>query len=173
MTWTVALPEVVLAIGVMVLLMLGVFRGNSSTGLIANLAALLLVGVLVVNLFSPMGTGFDGLFVENSFTSFAKILILVASAVAVIMSVDYCRREDMQRFEYPILMLTATLGMLMMVSANDFIALYLGIELQSLSLYEVFRPGRAVFRHVAVRLFPDLRLQRPHGFRRRCVGFHR
>jgi NADH-quinone oxidoreductase subunit N len=146
MTWTVALPEVVLAIGVMVLLMLGVFRGNSSTGLIANLAALLLVGVLVVNLFSPMGTGFDGLFVENSFTSFAKILILVASAVAVIMSVDYCRREDMQRFEYPILMLTATLGMLMMVSANDFIALYLGIELQSLSLYVL-----AAFRRDALR----------------------
>ena len=135
MSWTVALPEVILAIGTMALLMLGVFRGNKDTGLVALLSSLLLVVVLVLGLLGEYGTAFGGLFLENGFTGFVKILILVSSAVAVIMSVEYFRREDMQRFEYPLLMLTATLGMLLMVSANDFIALYMGIELQSLSLY--------------------------------------
>jgi len=135
MAWTIALPEVVLAVGVMVLLMLGVFRGNQSTGLIATLASLLLLAVLVVSITGESGSAFDGLFIENGFTSFAKVLILVGSAVAIVMATEYCRREDMHRFEYPILMAVATLGMMMMVSADDFIALYLGIELQSLSLY--------------------------------------
>lgn len=135
MAWTIALPEVVLAVGVMVLLMLGVFRGNQSTGLISTLASLLLLAVLVVSITGESGSAFDGLFIENGFTSFAKVLILVGSAVAIVMATEYCRREDMHRFEYPILMAVATLGMMMMVSADDFIALYLGIELQSLSLY--------------------------------------
>ncbi|MCB0065976.1 MAG: hypothetical protein KDD77_02430 [Caldilineaceae bacterium] len=113
MAWTIALPEVVLAAGVMVLLMLGVFRGNQSTGLVSTLASLLLVVVLVVSVTGQSGIAFEGLFVENGFTSFAKVLILVASAIAIVMATDYCRREDMQRFEYPILMLIATLGMMM------------------------------------------------------------
>ncbi len=135
MAWTIALPEVVLAVGVMVLLMLGVFHGNQGTGLIATLSALLLVAVLVLSVTGESGSAFDGLFIENGFTGFAKVLILIGSAVAIVMAADYCRREDMCRFEYPILMAVATLGMMMMVSADDFIALYLGIELQSLSLY--------------------------------------
>jgi NADH-quinone oxidoreductase subunit N len=135
MAWTIALPEVVLAVGVMILLMIGVFRGNGSTGLVGGLAAALLVGVLVLSITGASGPAFGGLFIENGFTSFVKVLVLVASAVAIIMAAGYCSREDMERFEYPILMAIATLGMMMMVSANDFIALYVGIELQSLSLY--------------------------------------
>jgi NADH-quinone oxidoreductase subunit N len=135
MSWTVALPEVVLAVGTMALLMLGVFRGNQSTAMIAILSALLLVVVLGLSVFGSTGLAFDGLFIENGFTSFVKILTLTGSAVGILMAVDFCRREGMERFEYPLLMLTATLGMMLMVSANDFIALYMGIELQSLSLY--------------------------------------
>ncbi len=135
MAWTIALPEVVLAVGVMVLLMVGVFRGNQSTSLVGGLAAALLVAVLVLSITGESGPAFDGLFIENGFTGFVKVLVLVASAVAIIMAAGYCSREDMERFEYPILMAVATLGMMMMVSANDFIALYVGIELQSLSLY--------------------------------------
>jgi NADH-quinone oxidoreductase subunit N len=135
MTWTVALPEIMIGVGAMALLMLGVFRGDKSTGLVAALSALLLMAALIVGLASPLGSAFDGLFVENSFTGFVKVLILGGSAAAIIMAVDYCRREDMHRFEYPILMVIATLGMMMMVSADDFISLYLGIELQSLALY--------------------------------------
>ena len=63
MAWTIALPEVVLAAGVMVLLMLGVFRGNQSTGLVSTLASLLLVVVLVVSATGESGIAFDGLFV--------------------------------------------------------------------------------------------------------------
>ena len=123
MIWTVALPELVLAVGVMALLMLGVFRGNKSTDMVGLLSALLLVVVLVLSLTNDTGVAFDGLFIEDQFTGFVKVLVLVGSAVAVLMAIEYCRREDMQRFEYPILMAVAALGMLMMVSANDFIAL--------------------------------------------------
>jgi NADH-quinone oxidoreductase subunit N len=135
MSWTVALPEVVLAVGTMALLMLGVFRGNQSTTLVAILSAVLVVIVLGLSVFGQTGEAFGGLFVENGITAFVKILTLVGSAVGIIMAMDFFRREGMQRFEYPLLMLTATLGMMLMVSANDFIALYMGIELQSLSLY--------------------------------------
>lgn len=135
MSWTVALPEVVLAVGTMALLMLGVFRGNRDTSVVAMLATLLLIVVLVLSVVGASGEAFGGLFVENGFTSFVKVLILAGSAVAIVMAIEFFRREDMQRFEYPLLMLTATLGMMLMVSANDFIALYMGIELQSLSLY--------------------------------------
>ena len=135
MSWTVALPEVVLAVGTMALLMLGVFRGNKSTPMIAILSVALVVVVLGLSVLGTTGTAFGGLFIENGFTSFVKILTLTGSAVGILMAVDFCRREGMERFEYPLLMLTATLGMMLMVSANDFIALYMGIELQSLSLY--------------------------------------
>jgi NADH-quinone oxidoreductase subunit N len=75
-----------------------------------------------------------------------KVLILTASAVAIVMAASYCAREDMERFEYPILMAIAALGMMMMVSADNFIALYVGLELQSLSLYVL-----AAFRRDSVR----------------------
>ena len=146
MSWTVALPEVVLAVGTMALLMLGVFRGNRDTGVIAVLSALLLVAILVLSVFGSTGAAFGGLFVENGFTGFVKVLILVGSATAIVMAMDFFRREGMQRFEYPVLMLTATLGMLLMVSADNFIALYMGIELQSLSLYVL-----AAFRRDSIR----------------------
>ena len=135
MSWTVALPEVVLAVGTMLLLMVGAFRGNQGTALVAMLAVALLVVVLGLSVFGESGLAFGGLFVENGFTKFVKVLLLIGSMVAIVMAMDFCRREGMHRFEYPILMLTATLGMMLMVSADDFIALYMGIELQSLSLY--------------------------------------
>ena len=64
-----------------------------------------------------------------------KVLTLVASGAALILSFDYMRRTRTLKFEYPVLVLLATTGMLMMISANDLIALYLGLELQSLALY--------------------------------------
>lgn len=146
MAWTIALPEIVLAVGVMALLMFGVFRGNSSTTLVAGLTAALLAVVLVVSILGNSGSAFDGLFIENGFTGFVKVLILLGSAIAVVMAMSYCRREDMERFEYPILMAIATLGMMMMVSADNFIALYIGLELQSLSLYVL-----AAFRRDSIR----------------------
>jgi len=78
---------------------------------------------------------FGDLFVVDRFAIFMKLLVLAGSIFAIIMSEGYIRREGMARFEFPLLICMATLGMLMMVSANDLIALYIGLELQSLSLY--------------------------------------
>ena len=116
-----------------------------------------------------------------------KVLVLVGSGVAIVLSVGYRARQEIERFEYPVLIVLATLGMMMMVSANDLIALYLGLELQSLALYvvaafnrelgaldrgrpEVFRPRRAVLGHAALRRLAGLRLHRPDQLRRHRRG---
>ena len=134
-----ALPEIFLAVAGMALLMLGVFRGDGSTRLVAYLT----VGALLFAAFLSLGYGsgrvvtFNGLFVMDAFGVFMKVLVLVASSLAVIMSLGYIEREEMGRFEFPILMLFATLGMLMMISSNDLISLYVGLETQSLALYVI------------------------------------
>ena len=78
---------------------------------------------------------FAGMFISDYFAVFMKILVLGASALTLLLSLDYLRHEKAERFEYPLLTLFATLGMLMMISANNLLSLYLGLELQSLSLY--------------------------------------
>jgi NADH-quinone oxidoreductase subunit N len=132
-----ALPEIVLAVGALVLLMLGAFTGERSLRTVSLLSVLLLAGAAVAVLpgYGEKTVTFGGMFVSDPFGGFAKILILIGSAFSIIVSVDYLERENLRRFEYPVLIVLATLGMLMMVSANDLIALYLGLELQSLSLY--------------------------------------
>ena len=133
------LPEIVLAVGAMALLMIGVFRGPKSTDFISWLSCALLavVALFVWGYQIPPATAFDGLFAVNAFTTFVKTLILLGSILAIIMSRTYMRNEGIERFEFPVLIVLATLGMLMMVSANDLIALYIGLELQSLSLYVI------------------------------------
>ncbi len=131
-----ASAEIFLAIAGMVLLMIGVFRGESSLRFLsyATIATFAVTAILVVT----QGGGveaFYGLFVSEGFAQFAKILILIGSAFAVLLSRDYLVREQAGRFEFPILILFATLGMMMMVSANDLMSLYMSLELQSLALY--------------------------------------
>ncbi len=134
-----ALPEMFLAVGAMALLMYGVFRGEGSARSVNWLAMLLLVmtGALVVWLPGERLETFGGSFVVEQFARFLKLLALVGSATALLMSLDYLERERLQRFEYPILILLSTTGMMMLISAADLIALYLGLELMSLSLYVV------------------------------------
>ena len=137
---TPALPEIFMAIIAMVLLMVGVFiKGDdkSVTKTVSNLAtgSMLLTLLLVTAFSSPTAITFNGLFVTGPFSSFAKVLILGASALTLFMSRDFFQRHNINRFEFPILAILATLGMMMMVSSNDLIALYMGLELQSLSLY--------------------------------------
>ena len=134
-----ALPEVMLAVGAMALLMYGVFRGERSADTVGWLSVILLIlaAVVVVLVTPESATAFGGSFVVDSFSHFMKVLTLVASAVAIIMSVRFVKTERFQKFEYPILIVLATLGMLMMISAADLIALYMGLELQSLSLYVI------------------------------------
>jgi NADH-quinone oxidoreductase subunit N len=132
-----ALPEIILAVGALALLMLGVFSGEKSLRTVSALAVLLLLAAVAAVLpgYHDTVVTFGGMFVSDSFGGFCKILILIGSAISIIISVDYLERENLKRFEYPVLIVLATLGMLMMVSSNDLIALYIGLETQSLALY--------------------------------------
>lgn len=128
--------ELWLAIGVLVLLMVGVFSGERSLSQITGLSlALLVAAAIALFLTEERGVAMNGAFILDNFAWFMKLLTLLGSALAIIMSVNFMKREGVINFEYPILVLTATLGMMLMISANDLIALYLGLELQSLSLY--------------------------------------
>jgi len=133
-----ALPEIVLAIGALALLMLGVFAGEKSTRAVTWGAVGLLVVTLVLVIAGPKAaSGFGGGFVVDPFSSFMKVLALIGSGVAVILSARPAKTDGYARFEYPVLVVLATVGMLLMISANDMISLYLGLELQSLALYVV------------------------------------
>ncbi|MGD8325994.1 MAG: NADH-quinone oxidoreductase subunit NuoN [Sphingomonadales bacterium] len=133
--WTLALPELVMAVGAMALLMLGVFAKNEATQRLNVLAIILMAGALILVTQSGNGTAFNGLFIGDAFARVMKLLILIGSIGAVIMARPYLKNEQMERFEYPVLIVLATLGMMMMVSAGNLISLYMGLELQSLSLY--------------------------------------
>jgi NADH-quinone oxidoreductase subunit N len=133
------LPELMLAIGAMALLMLGAFRGERTAPTISWLSILLLIGAgaAVVVMPGDKIAAFGGSFVVDPFGRFLKVLALTGSAVAILMSFDYLKSEKLERFEYPILILLSATGMLMLISAGDLIAMYLGLELMSLSLYVV------------------------------------
>jgi NADH-quinone oxidoreductase subunit N len=134
-----ALPEIVLALGAMLLLMVGAFRDERAIKGIDGAAILLLIvaGVIVALLPAGKLVTFDGSFVVDGFARFLKLLALTGSATAILMSSHYLEVEKRQRFEYSILILLSTTGMLMLISAADLIALYLGLELMSLALYVV------------------------------------
>jgi NADH-quinone oxidoreductase subunit N len=132
-----ALPEIVLAVGAMFLLLAGTFRSGKASNAIATAAILLLIATaaLVVWLPSDKLVTFGGSFMVDGFARFLKLLALTGSAAAIVMSFDYLAREKQQRFEYSVLILLSTTGMMMLISAADLIALYLGLELMSLALY--------------------------------------
>ena len=175
-------PEIVLAIGAMALLMFGSYGGERAAAAVEISAIVLLAAAAVLVAMMPDGR-FGTSFVVDDFARFLKVLAFAGSAVAIVMSLDYLAKEKQQKFEYPILILLSTVGMGMLISAADLIALYLGLELMSLSLYvvaasnrdsvrsteaglEIFRARRAVVRHAALWLFAHLRLHR-HGRLRR------
>ena len=139
-----ALPEIVLACGAMLLLMLGVFRGERSTGMVNVLALVLLiaVGALVCRLPPGKLSAFGGSFVVDDFARFLKLLTLIGSMGAILLSLDYMRTQKQQKFEYAILIALSTTGMMLLISAADLIALYLGLELMSLALYVVAASNR-------------------------------
>src|SRR4051794_539301 len=139
-----ALPEIVLALGAMALLMVGAFRGEQATRSIDGAAILLLIFTGAVIVWLPAGrlVTFGDSFVVDNFARFLKLLALTGSAAAILMSTDYLAAQKKQRFEYSILILLATTGMMMLISAADLIALYLGLELMSLALYVVAASNR-------------------------------
>ncbi|WP_322099720.1 NADH-quinone oxidoreductase subunit NuoN [Aquibaculum arenosum] len=143
-----ALPELFLAGTAIILLMLGVFMRDISTrsiGLLA-VAALAFAGALIY-LGDGRGTvAFNGLFLNDGFGDFMKVLVLIGAALTIVMALRGLEQEQMNQFEFPVLLVLATVGMLMMISANDLISLYMGLELQSLALYVV-----AAFRRDSLR----------------------
>jgi NADH-quinone oxidoreductase subunit N len=136
-----ALPEIVLALGAMVLLMVGAYRERSTQ--VVNLGAimlLILAAFIVARV--PGGTILNGSFIVDDFARFLKILTYIGSAFAIIMSLNYMAAENEEKFEFSVLILLSTTGMGMLISAGDLIALYLGLELMSLALYVVAASSR-------------------------------
>ncbi len=132
-----AAPELILAIGAMVLLLIGAYGGDRMYRPVTTLSVVLLVVALAAVIWGRDGTTFEGAFVVDGFARFLKVLALIGSASAIVMGVAYIRAENFERFEYPVLIVLATLGMLMMISSGNLISVYLGLELQSLALYVI------------------------------------
>ncbi|WP_206928705.1 NADH-quinone oxidoreductase subunit NuoN [Roseococcus thiosulfatophilus] len=135
MNWTLALPELVLALSGLAILVAGVLPRRDMTFpcTMMVLGAFLLSGAFVLT--QPDGMGFGGQYISDAFARFMKVLVLAGAALALLLALDWNRAEGLSRFEYPVLVLFATLGMMVMISANDLMSLYLGLELLSLPLY--------------------------------------
>jgi NADH-quinone oxidoreductase subunit N len=134
------LPELILGIGVMVLILYGAWRGDRSAETVSIGALILLLVALSVVISQPVHgrvTTLSGAFVSDSFSKVMKSLVLLGSSATILLAHDFFKRERIDRFEFPVLILLCTIGMMVMVSANDLIALYLGLELQSLAAYVI------------------------------------
>ncbi len=134
---TPMVPELFLAVAGLVLLVLGVFHGDKATSAISWLCAIAfgVAAVLLLMTGWERVTILNGMFVMDKFGGVVKLMLLFGLIVSTLLSVQYLQEEKFARFEYPILMLFAGLGMMLMVSAHDLISLYMGLELQSLALY--------------------------------------
>lgn len=150
------IPELIVLGGALLLLILGAFRGARATGGIT----LLSMGVMLAAAYyaCPNGvnaTGFSDLIAVDNFTQFVKVMILVASTLVLGMSFDWLAIGPHKKFEYPILVLLSTAGLMVLVSANDLLTLYLGLELSSLSLYVLatFDRDNAVSSEAGIKYF--------------------
>jgi len=133
-----SIPELILAVGALVLLMIGVFSGERSGRMVSVLAMIVLAAAAVWLVFVPSeGVAYGGAFLSDGFGRFMKITALVGSITALFMSLGLARENQLDKFEFPVLLVLCTLGILLMISANDLISLYLGLELQSLAIYVV------------------------------------
>jgi NADH-quinone oxidoreductase subunit N len=134
------LPEIALSIFAMGALLAGAYGGKDKlapTLLWATAALFVVIAAWIGLQGGGRGVGFGGMFVDDAFARFAKVTILLSAAAILVMSESYMLRRGLLRFEYPLLIALAVVGMMMMVSAGDLIALYMGLELQSLALYVV------------------------------------
>ena len=138
--FSILLPEIILAIFAMAALLFAVYTGKDKTApmMVWGTAGIFLILALYIGLNGEgANLAFDGLFRDDAFARFSKIVILVSAAAVLVMSQDYMQKRDLLRFEYPLLVALAAVGMCVMVSAGDLIVLYMGLELQSLALYVV------------------------------------
>jgi NADH-quinone oxidoreductase subunit N len=132
-------PELLVIAGALALLLLGAIRGERVAGMVDISAILILLIAAGLTVLQPGERVeiFGGSFVVDDFSRFMKVLALLGSAAALLLSIDYFRVQNIHRFEFGILVLTAAAGMMVMISARDLVTLYLGLELMSLSLYVI------------------------------------
>ncbi|MFT6531805.1 MAG: NADH-quinone oxidoreductase subunit N [Limimaricola cinnabarinus] len=133
------LPEVILAVYAMVALMAGVYTTKDKSAGILIWATAAMFGLVAFLIATREGTdpAFLNSFIDDGFARFSKVTILLSAAIVLVMSQEYLARRNLLRFEYPVLVTLAVVGMMVMVSANDLMVLYMGIELQSLAMYVV------------------------------------
>ncbi|MFL2770353.1 MAG: NADH-quinone oxidoreductase subunit NuoN [Rhodospirillaceae bacterium] len=152
-----AYAEIFLALSGMTMLMVGVFRKADTMRGISLLAigAFILAGLIVLPTNAAPTITFSGMFAVNAFTVFAKLLVLLGGIFAILLTLPWAENEGITRYELPVVMVFAVLGMMMMISANDLISLYVGLELQSLSLYVLaaFHRGNMRATEAAVKYF--------------------
>ncbi|KAJ04879.1 NADH-quinone oxidoreductase subunit NuoN [Sulfitobacter mediterraneus] len=136
----IILPEILLSAFALLGLMGAVYTTKDKTGgLLVWLTAIVFVALAAWIGLTGEGTrvAFGGMFIEDGFARFAKVTILLSAAAVLVMSEGYMKSRGLLRFEYPMLVALSAVGMMMMVSAGDLMALYMGLELQSLALYVV------------------------------------
>jgi NADH-quinone oxidoreductase subunit N len=137
----VILPEIVISVYAIAALLFAAYTGKDKmAGMLVWLtAALFAVMALWIGISSGGGTrtAFGGMFNDDGFARFAKVTILLSAGAVLVLGQEYMARRDILRFEYPLLVALAVVGMMVMVSAGDLMALYMGLELQSLALYVV------------------------------------
>ena len=134
-----ALPEFILAIGILAMVLLGALGGEKRTWMVTELAVGVLGAALIACLFEPKSATvlFNGLFIDDAFGRFMKALSLLGSIATLMMAMAWFRRRGLEQFEFPVLVCLATLGMMILISADNLMALYLGLELMSLALYVI------------------------------------
>jgi NADH-quinone oxidoreductase subunit N len=131
-------PELILAVGALVLLMIGVFSGERSGRMVSVLALIVFAAAALWLIFVPsVGLAYGGVYLADGFSRFMKVTALIGSFVALFMSLNHAEENQLDKFEFPVLLVLCTLGILLMISANDLISLYLGLELQSLAIYVI------------------------------------
>jgi NADH-quinone oxidoreductase subunit N len=135
MNWLVALPELLLALSGLAMVLVGVLPRRNMFVPCTLLSIASLIGTGFVVLYTAPGAGYQGLFVADAFATFMKLLILSGSILTLVLALDYNPLAAIDRFEFPLLILFCTVGMLVMASAANLMTLYLGLELQSLSIY--------------------------------------
>ena len=152
------LPELILAVTALMLLLAGVYQGEKNTQLITYTAVLALIAASLATVVKPLQAstfGYTGFLVENTFTDYMRILVMLTSAVVLLTCYRQLERDSLNRFELPVLMLLSTLGMLLIIAANDFMMFFVGLELQTLPVYVLvaMRPNATIVSEAAVKYF--------------------
>ncbi len=136
----IILPEIVISVYAIAALLFTAYTGRDRmAGMLLWLTAALftVMALWIGTTGQGTRTAFDGMFNDDAFARFAKVTILLSAAAVMVMGQEYMMRRKILRFEYPVLLALAVVGMMLMVSAGDLMALYMGLELQSLALYVV------------------------------------